>query len=384
MRIVIIGGGYAGMSCALRLAQKSHGKAEITLINGSERFVERIRLHEQASGKPASQRLLAEQLAGSGVRLRVGWVRHVDLAQRTLQVGPETLVYDKLVLALGSESDLEGAPGVREHAYGLDAASAAWLGAAIPALAKRSGRVVVVGGGLTGVETASELAESFPGLRVLLVTRGEILPEGTPRARAYVRATLARLGVALRERLSVHSLSQNELHSDGGIIPFDSCIWCVGFRAPRFARELGLSVNERGQVWVDGALRSLSHPDVYVAGDLAALHDESRGPALPMGCKSAFPTGFHVAENLSRSLRGEPAREFRYTPVPYCVSLGRRDAVIQLPGGGLSSGRFAACIKELICRGTMWALALERRRAAPLAILSARRPLLPGPTTERG
>ena len=87
MQIVIVGAGYAGLSCALRLAQKTRGRAQITLINGREQFVERIRLHEQAAGTPPRALSLRSLLRGTGVELALGWVSQLDLRAKTLQLG---------------------------------------------------------------------------------------------------------------------------------------------------------------------------------------------------------------------------------------------------------------------------------------------------------
>jgi NADH:ubiquinone reductase (H+-translocating) len=371
MRIAIIGAGYAGLSCALRLAHKHGGRAEITLINGSESFVERIRLHEQAAGKQPRALPLSERVRGTGVRLRVGWVERVDLQGRTLSVGGELVGWDRLVLALGSHTETRSAPGIREHAHTLDAAGSATLSALLPKIAAKRGRVVIVGGGLTGIEAATELAEAHPQLNVKLVTRGELAPGFSERARAKMRTSLLRTGVEIVEQRAVRSVEPGQLDTALGKLPFDACVWAVGFVAPPLARELGLAVNERGQVWVDATLRSESHPHVYAVGDCAVLR-EPLGIALPMGCKGALPSGLHVANNIARALTGKREHPFTYREVPYCVSLGRNDGLLQLPGGGVVAGRLAARLKELICRGTLWALALEQRRARPLFLLRGR------------
>ena len=125
-------------------------------------------------------------------------------------------------------------------------------------------------------------------------------------------------------------------------------------------------MNAHGQVLVDPQLRSVSHPWVYAAGDIAAPVLPP-GQALPMGCKSAMPMGAHVGDNLARELRGEPGQAFDYALLFYCVSLGRRDGLIQWadgdgqPRGRVLTGRRGAWFKEMICRTTWWALLGEAR-----------------------
>ncbi|HEY6881053.1 MAG TPA: FAD-dependent oxidoreductase, partial [Polyangiales bacterium] len=243
MRVVVVGAGYAGLTCALRLARKARGRAQVTLINGSAHFIERIRLHEQAAGHPQPVLDLRELVRGTGVQLQLGWVSGIDLAQRTLTVGEHMLRWDKLVLATGSEFADTQVEGARAHAFTLEPRSLPWLEAALPALARRSGRIVVVGGGLTGIEAAAEFAEAHPGLRVLLATRGELAPDCTPAARAHIRARLRALGVELREQLVVEAVQPGVLHTSAGELPFSACLWAVGFRASSLARAAGLPVN---------------------------------------------------------------------------------------------------------------------------------------------
>lgn len=391
MRIVILGAGYAGVTCAVRLARKRRGRpAEITLVNGTDRLVERIRLHEQAAGRRPPEHELRGLLRGTGVALHVGYATSIDLEGHTVTVGDERLRWDRLVLALGSHTDVEGVPGIREHALTLDAASTARLAARVPAVAASGGRLVVIGGGLTGIEAATELAERHPSLKVTLLTRGRVLAGWSEAARAHVARTCERLGIERREGVAVESIAADRVESSRGPVPFDLCVWSVGFAVPSLAREAGLAVNERGQVLLDPMLRSISHPHVYAAGDIACPV-EPPGDPMPMGCKSAGPTGAHVADQLARQLAGEPEQPFDYAVPLYCVSLGRREALVQATGPGgaptgrVLTGRLAVWIKELICRGTIWILHLERRGILPtLWARTGRVPALASSATARG
>jgi NADH dehydrogenase len=284
MRVVVVGAGYAGLSCALRFARKARGRAQITLVHDSAHFVERICQHEQAAGTTKPVLEPSELLRGTAVQLQLGWVHDVDLAQRTMRVDGHALRWDQLVLATGSELADGQVEGAREHAFTLDARSLPWLEAALPAIARRSGQLVVVGGGLSGIEAAAELAEAYPTLRVALLTRSELAPECSPAARDHVRSTLRGLGVTLHEHSEVVRVHAGQLRTTAGTLAFSACLWAVGFRTSPLAREAGLPVNARGQLVVDASLRAPGHEHVHVAGDLVAF------PSLPMGCKSAFLT----------------------------------------------------------------------------------------------
>jgi NADH dehydrogenase len=373
MDIIVLGAGYAGVTAALRLARETHGAAQITLVNAREQFVERIRLHEVAAGRPPRPRSVADMLAGSGVALRIGAVRVLDLGARRVRVDDEFLTWDRVVIALGSQVDVSRVPGAREHAFTLDAQRAAVLAARLPQLAAARERLVIVGGGLTAIEAASELAEAFPALRISLVSGGPIGEELSERARDYIRSQLTAAGVELVEGVKVERVESRAIVTERGVRECAACLWAAGFEAPGLLRDAGFEVNERGQVLVDRTMRSLSHPDVYVVGDLAQL-SPAFGPPFPMGCKSAGPTGAHAATNLARELAGKSTRPLHFSVPIYCLSLGRRDGLIQFRSrdgsltGPVWTGVPAAWIKELICRATVWVLAFERRRRPrPLA-----------------
>jgi NADH dehydrogenase FAD-containing subunit len=176
--MVILGGGYGGMMAAIRLAGKTRRRpVHITLVNASDTFVERIRLHESAVGKPVKQRSIAHMLRGTGVEFVPGRVNgiHRETREVTVQRGDETmwLPYDYLVCALGSRIDQGSIPGVWEYAYVLNPDgqhNAADLRERLRQMAGE--RVVIVGGGATGIEGAGEVRTRYPHLDVTLVTEG--------------------------------------------------------------------------------------------------------------------------------------------------------------------------------------------------------------------
>jgi NADH dehydrogenase len=367
-QILVLGAGYAGLMAALRTAKQTRGRAEVTLVSAEDTFCERIRLHQLAAGAQLERRPLQPLLAGMDVRFRKGMVRELRPAAGEVLMDGERLGYDRLIYALGSQVDVASVPGVREHAYTLDAASARRLSMALPDVASRGGHLLVVGGGLTGIEAASELAEAFPALRVTLLCQGELATMLSTRGQAYIRRALAQKGVALHEHTAVHAIEPGVAHSGpGGQTPFgfDLCLWAGGFVALPLGREAGLAVNERGQILVDPWLRALSQPAIYVAGD-AAAPAESVGAPILMACKTAMPLGAHAANNVSRALLGRPEERFGFGDTGVCISLGRRDALIQImsrdgqPTNTIITGRLGAWLKERVCRYTVTMLRGER------------------------
>ncbi|MFK8849213.1 NAD(P)/FAD-dependent oxidoreductase [Streptomyces sp. Ac-502] len=228
----------------------------------------------------------------------------VDAAARTVRIdaAPYVLTYDTLVYALGSTADTTTVPGAATHASTVATHQDAVL---LRARAQEArGALAVVGGGLTGIEAAAELAEARPGRTVHLVTQGEIGPGLSERGRRYLRGALRRHGVTLHEHTRVGEVTAHGLAlADGGGVAADAVVWAAGFRVPDLAREAGLAVDDRGLITVGPDLRSLSHPEVFAAGDAVAAYGPD-GSASRMSCQTGLPMGARAARNVAAALTG--------------------------------------------------------------------------------
>ncbi|MET7461166.1 FAD-dependent oxidoreductase [Nonomuraea sp. NPDC005501] len=387
-RIVVLGAGYAGAYVAGNLARRlSPADTEITVVNAVPDFVERLRLHQLAAGREIEAQKLADVFAGTGIRLRVARVTDVDPERQVVAVadtdGGGELGYDTLVYALGSHGADQGVPGVAEHAFDVAARpSALRLRERLDSLDKRGrrgegGNVLVVGDGLTGIETATEIAEARPGLSVGLIARGELGARLSAAARGHLRQACDRLGVTVLEHTSVEAVEATRvLCADGTALASDATVWTAGFAVGPIAAAGGLEVTENGQIVVDRTMRSVSHPNVYAAGDSAyAIGDNGR--PLPMSCASAGFTGGQAIAAIVGRLTG---RKVPHTKLVYSynhISLGRRDGILQMVDGEGQArpkyvgGRKAARIKAGILKVSLWAnshptfgLPKRRRRLA--------------------
>lgn len=364
-RILILGAGYAGASAAGYLARHLHpDDVEITVVNAGPDFVERIRLHQVAAGRGPRRHGLAEMFAGTGVRLRQARVTAVDAERRTVTVvddeGTDLLVYDTLLYTLGSTIADHDVPGVDEHAFHVAEGPAALR------LRRRldeldgDGRVLVVGGNLTAIETATEIAESHPGLRVALATTGE--PGGWlgSKARRHLRRAFDRLGVSVHENTTVVRVeADGVVTADGTVLASDVTVWAAGFAVHPIAASSGLAIEEDGRITVDPMMRSISHPRVYAAGDSVHAIGENGRP-LPMSCASAGFTRMRATAAIIEDLTGRTGMRTPLTYFGNCISLGRRDGIFQPVDGDVRSsswslrGRPAAGFKAFVFRGTIW------------------------------
>ncbi|GAA2400284.1 FAD-dependent oxidoreductase [Actinomadura vinacea] len=368
-RIVVLGAGYAGAYAAGTLARRlSPADTEITVVNAVPDFVQRMRLHQLATGQDIEAPKLADVFAGTGIRLRVARVTAVDPERQVVAVadadGGGELGYDTLLYALGSRGADRAVPGAAEHAFDVAARpSALRLRERLDGLGGRGerGSVLVVGDGLTGIETATEIAESRPGLPVTLVARGELGARLSAGARGHLRQACDRLGITVLEHTSVEAVEATRvLCADGTALASDATVWTAGFAVDPIAAAGGLEVTENGQIVVDRTMRSVSHPNVYAIGDSAhAIGDNGR--PLPMSCASAGYTGRQAIEAIVGRLTG---REIANTKLVYTynhISLGRRDGIFQMVDDEgrakpkYMGGRKSARIKAGILKTSLWA-----------------------------
>ncbi|HEX5997478.1 MAG TPA: FAD-dependent oxidoreductase [Jiangellales bacterium] len=353
--VLILGAGYAGMSAAVQLAArvKRRKNVQVTLVNAQERFTERLRLHMTATGQQLAELSIPELLDGTGAQFVPGWVTAVDADAKTVRIDDDRVLhYDTLVYGLGSVADTAAVPGVEHYAYTLNSAQDAELLAARLAQLDR-GTVVVGGSGLTGIESAAEIAERHPELTVVLLGRGEPGAAMNPKPKAYLRATLERLGVQVRSGVDVVKVLPDAVELLGGEnIAADVVLWTSGTRVSPLAADAGLAVDERGRIVTDAALRSVSHPEVYAVGDAAAIR---QGYGVMHGtCQGGMPTGVHAATSIVRTLTGKHPKPFRFGYYHTPVRLGRHDGIVQFthpddsPRRMYLTGRRAARYKETV------------------------------------
>lgn len=359
-RIVVLGAGYAGLTAAKRVASRLRQRdAQVTLVNARDHFVERVRLHQLAAGQSLPVLPLLDLLAGTEVELVVAHVTGIDPTSRTvhLDAAPYRLGYDVLVYALGSGADTSGMAGASEYAYTLaDADEAARLRLRL----RESTSVAVIGGGLTGIEAATEIAASYPDKAVHIVSGGRIGGGLAAPALRHLHHGVRRLGVQVREHTSVTAIEPDGLAlHDGTALPADTVVLTTGFRVPGLAAAAGLEVDERGRMIVDPVLRSTSHPDIFGIGDPALVHARAR--RVRMSCQTSMQMGPQVGDRIADLLTGRAPRPVDIRFLWINISIGRHDGVTQFTRADDSprcwavlTGRASARFKESITRATIW------------------------------
>lgn len=364
MRVLILGGGYAGVMAANRLAARDDERMSVVLVNVRPYFVERIRLHEVAAGSRHDARLGFTEILHPNVEVLVGTAEHIVTDDRVMQgssaTGPWSQAYDRLVYAVGSAvpaadatvqlSTEEGAAQTYERLTQLpDAAT-----------------VTVVGGGLTGIEAAAEIASVRGDLNTRLISAGLIGAALSERGRHSVLRALQRRRIDTAEQQRVTSVRPGGLTTDGsGYLDSDLILWSGGFAAPDLAARSGLPVDELGRLRVDRELRCIEDQTIFGAGDSVVTPLEH----LRMSCAAAMPQGAHVADTITADLEAKQSSELSLGFVGQCIYLGKGSGVIQLvrrddrPRKLVLSGKTGSWINEQVNNYTVTSMRRERRRA---------------------
>ncbi|GAA2347246.1 FAD-dependent oxidoreductase [Saccharopolyspora halophila] len=349
--IVIIGAGYAGVSAAKRLDRAG---LACTLIGPRDEFVERIRLHQLLAGNHPATTPLADLLPARTSHVR-GTAVAIDVARRVvaLRDGGE-VGYDYLIYAVGSHSGLDVIAGAAEHAVTVGDLDGAVLARERLDRLPADASITVVGGGLTGIEVAAELAEQGEHA-VRLVTDGRIAETVGAKGRAYIRDVLTGLGVRVLEATPVEEIQEGKVVlADGRALDSDLSVLTATLRMPALAADSGLATSADGALSVHPTLVSTSAPEIVGAGDAAAV----AGRPVRMSCQSACPLGMHAAETVLHLADGTEPKPVSPKFVSQCISLGRRSGLLQhtrfddTPTALTVTGKLGARFKERICAST--------------------------------
>ena len=358
-KVVVIGGGYAGTMAANHLRMRND--IDIMLVNPRPEFVERIRLHQLVAGTHVATVDYAT-LLGDGIELVVDTATRIDTASRTVELaeGP-ALDYDYVIYAVGSTGAVPASvPGAVEFAHPIaELEHAQRLRTVIEDL-HRDAVVTVVGGGLTGIEAASELAEQ--GRTVRLVCGGQLGPYLSERGRRSVATTLRKLGVEVREAEVVAEVRSGAVvFADGTVHPSAVTIWVAGFGVPDLAVASGLRTDAAGRLLTDETLTSVDDSRIVAAGDCSS----PSGVPLRMSCQTAGPLGTLAANTVLSRVADVTPPVIDQASFGACISLGRRSGLVQFAHRddtvvNLSwSGRLVAPVKEAVCKSTLWLLRRE-------------------------
>jgi NADH dehydrogenase len=359
-RVVIVGGGFAGLAAARVLRG---APARVTVVDRRNHHLFQPLLYQVATAAlnpsdiSAPIRHVLRRQANAEVIL--GEVAGFDLAaRRVLLADGAALPYDHLIVATGATHSYFGredwaplAPGLKTIEDGLEIRRRVLLAfeqaerEPEPAAQRALLTFVVVGAGPTGVELAGALAEiashtlaadfrhiAPESARVVLVEAlPTVLPPYAPSLRASARRQLERLGVEVRTGAPVTTIDAEGVVAGGERIASRTVLWSAGVAASPLGRALGAPVDRAGRVEVSPELTVPGHPEVAVVGDLAAVRQPGGG-LVPGVAPAALQAGRHAARNVRRALAGAPLLPFRYRDKGMLATIGRAAGVADVFG----------------------------------------------------
>jgi NADH:ubiquinone reductase (H+-translocating) len=352
-RVVVIGAGFAGLAAVKAL--RRNPDVEAILIDKHPYQLFSPLLYQVATGGlPEDDIAYPVRAALPGVSFIRGDVVRIDPERRRVRLSDgQDIDFDHLVIATGSVGTTFGIPGVEQHALQMKSIADArsikqrlfgtYEDVQESRVPRENLRVVVVGGGPTGVEVAGAVAElqrsmhrEYPEIadhaRVTLVEAGpRLLPMFTPESSDHARDELTELGVTVKLDAAVDRMYERDVHlKSGEVLPAGTVVWAAGVAAPEQLGELGVTGPGR-RLLVDDYLRLRGAENIWVIGDSAAFDDD--GSVLPMIAPVAMQMGRHVAVTIGETIAQRPLSAFHYTDKGQMATIGRRRAVAETPQG---------------------------------------------------
>jgi NADH:ubiquinone reductase (H+-translocating) len=369
-RVVILGGGFAGIGAARALAKTD---ADVVVIDKHDYHTFQPLLYQVATdllepsavGHPLRD-LFHEQ---PNVRVHLDAVTGIDLDRGEVEFAEmKPLAYDYLVLALGAEVNFFGASGAPEHAFPMYTLADAvrlkkhvlekWEAADKDESLAEDGalHVVVVGGGPTGVESAgalaelyrSNFAEDYPDVsqehaRITLVEASpHLFAMFKENLQEYTKKKLEDFGVDVVLGEIVESIEPTRVTlKSGKVIEAHTLVWGAGLQANPIAGELGLELERGNRITAEPDLSIAGHPEVFAVGDIAWITDTKTDDVLPQLGSVALQAGARAGENIARRAKGKETEPFSYHDKGTMATIGRGAAVVQLPHGRTMKGETA-------------------------------------------
>ena len=351
MRVVIVGAGFGGLTTAQKLSKNKD--LSVTVIDKHPYQLFSPLLYQVATGGlPEDDIAYPVRAAIPGVTFRRGEVTKVSPNTKTITLSDQaTIEYDQLVLATGSTGTTYGVVGVQEHALQMKSIMEArlikkqLLGMYEEVEAghkpKEALKVVVIGAGPTGVEISGAVAElqrsmkhEFPSLyklaSVTLVEAGpRVLPMFHEKSSKHAQSELEEIGVVVKTNSAVDRMYETDVHlKNGEILSGGTFIWAAGVAAHSTWTSLG-EVDRSNRIKIDENLQTSA--GIFVIGDGA--HLQFKGNPLPMVAPVALQMGRHVAKQIINIKNNKPLTPFKYIDKGQMATIGRRRAVVEMPGG---------------------------------------------------
>ncbi|TJY39792.1 NAD(P)/FAD-dependent oxidoreductase [Cohnella pontilimi] len=344
-RVVVLGGGYGGLTVVNELLDSDLPKGtKIYLVDRMPFQGLKTEYYALAAGTVTDTEIRVAFPEHENLEIVYGEIGGVDFENRQVAVsGHDPLPYDSLVIALGCTDNYHGITGASEFSCSIQSLSATRRTYQQVNDVRPNGQVTIVGGGLSGVEVASELRESRSDLNIRILDRGDSVLNGfPPRLRKYVASWFHEHDVEMRSHISITSLEQGVIHNGAEAILSDVTVWTAGIRPVDLVHNLSFAKDKQGRLMVNEWHELVDVPDVYVVGDCASS-------IFSPSAQLAEAMGKQVAEVIKGKWDGKLPKLSRIKLKGVLGSLGKK-AGFGMMGATPIIGRVPRVLKS----GVLW------------------------------
>lgn len=346
-KLVILGGGYGGMRILQRLLPNNVPKdVKVYLIDKVPYHFFKTEFYALAAGTVPDVDIRMTFPNHSPLEFINDWVEGIDLEKQTVQLKNNgDFSYDHLIIGLGCENNYHNVPGADKYTYGIQSIETTRKTYKALNNLPIDSKVAIIGGGLSGVEIASELYESRPDLNIALFDRGDmVLSSLSVKIGKYVQNWFKERGIAVVNNSNITRVEEGILYNHDEPIEFDAIVWTAGIRANKVVRDLPVKKDKKGCVYLTPHHNIPGYENVYVVGDCAHL------PYAPTA-QLAEAQGDQIANVLQKRWNNEPLPE----ELPTIKLKGTLGSLGKKHGFGLVADRsLTGKVPRLLKSGVLW------------------------------
>lgn len=345
-KIVVLGGGYGGLTFIHKLLEgKLPPGTSLTLIDRMPFQGLKTEYYALAAGTIAESHIRVSFPEDDRLKLLFGEIIHINLAAKTVHLlNGETVPYDVLAVALGCTDKYHGVPGAVQNTLSIQSFSSSRRTYQLLNDLQPYRQVSIIGGGLSGVEMASELREARPDLNIRVIDRGNsILSPFPEKLQRYVRSWFEEHEVELCSNIGLTQVEEGALHHQSGSFSTDLTVWTAGIQPVEVVQQMDLPKDHQGRLVINAFHQLPAHPEVFILGDCASL------PFSP-SAQAAEAQGKQAAEVLQALWKNETPKLGQIKLKGVLGSLGKKSGFGLMGGRTVMIGR----VPRLLKSGVLW------------------------------
>lgn len=346
-KLVVLGGGYGGLNIVANILHRTYPEEiELILVDRNPYHALKTEYYATAAGTKADVDVRLQFPKDRRVQYVFGEVKQIDTENREIifEGDQPALSYEALVVALGCEDAYHGIPGAKEHAHSIQTIEQSRIAGTAIGNTKANGKIIIVGGGLSGIEAAAEIRESRPDLRIQLFDRNDsVLRPFHEKVREYVEDWFLKNNVDVVHHCQIEEVSEDGIVNKGQLIEADVVLWTAGVQPSRLVRELPYEKDSQQKIVVNEFFQVPEDTHVYVVGDAASSE-------FSPSAQLARVQGQQIAEILLAIMNGKEPR----TPKPIKLkgtlgSLGKSEGF-----GNMMEKPMTGWLPRLAKSGVLW------------------------------